>query len=118
MLSRAVLNAGLFSRKDIVALQVSLDKFLGNANQPASYEPADDHRFVGFPILHLPCIAWGGKLKGRVISWICCCREHFSHEQVFNACYSHAWDPSQARLAAVGGPLAYGLRGTYMSVWS
>ncbi|BDA46679.1 DDB1- and CUL4-associated factor 12 [Coccomyxa sp. Obi] len=44
--------------------------------------------------------------------------EHFSHEQVFNACYSHAWDPSQTRLAAVGGPLAYGLRGTYMSVWS
>jgi WD repeat-containing protein 40A len=45
------------------------------------------------------------------------CREHFSGEQVFNACYSHAWDPSATRLMAVGGPLAYGLRGCYMALW-
>ncbi|KAK9918446.1 hypothetical protein WJX75_004149 [Coccomyxa subellipsoidea] len=44
--------------------------------------------------------------------------EHFSGEQVFNACYSHAWDPTRTRLAAVGGPLAYGLRGSYMAVWN
>lgn len=45
------------------------------------------------------------------------CREHFHGEQVFNACYSHAWDPTSTRLMCVGGPLAYGLRGCYMALW-
>ncbi|CAL5228259.1 g11362 [Coccomyxa viridis] len=43
--------------------------------------------------------------------------EHFHGEQVFNACYSHAWDPTSTRLMCVGGPLAYGLRGCYMALW-
>ena len=36
---------------------------------------------------------------------------------VFNACYTHAWDPAGARLLVAGGPLAYGLKGCYVGVW-
>lgn len=38
-------------------------------------------------------------------------------QEVFNACYAHAWDPTCTKLLCVGGPLAYGLRGSYMALW-
>ncbi len=38
-------------------------------------------------------------------------------QPVFNACYAHAWDPTCTKLLCVGGPLAYGLRGSYMALW-
>lgn len=44
--------------------------------------------------------------------------EHFSRAEVLNACYAHAWDETGTRLLAAGGPLAYGLRGCYVGVWS
>ena len=44
-------------------------------------------------------------------------REHFMGQEVFNACYAHAWDPTCTKLLCVGGPLAYGLRGSYMALW-
>ena len=44
-------------------------------------------------------------------------REHFTGQPVFNACYAHAWDPTRTKLLCVGGPLAYGLRGSYMALW-
>ncbi len=44
-------------------------------------------------------------------------REHFMGQPVFNACYAHAWDPTCTKLLCVGGPLAYGLRGSYMALW-
>ncbi|KAK9827700.1 hypothetical protein WJX81_001747 [Elliptochloris bilobata] len=43
--------------------------------------------------------------------------EHFMGQEVFNACYAHAWDPTCTKLLCVGGPLAYGLRGSYMALW-
>jgi len=44
--------------------------------------------------------------------------EHFSRAEVLNACYAHAWDETGTRLLVAGGPLAYGLRGCYVGVWS
>ena len=44
--------------------------------------------------------------------------EHFSRAEVLNACYAHAWDKTGTRLLVAGGPLAYGLRGCYVGVWS
>ena len=44
-------------------------------------------------------------------------REHFVDERVGNAVYAHAWDPIGTRLIACGGPLAFGLRGSYMACW-
>ena len=44
--------------------------------------------------------------------------DHFSAVDVSNACYAHAWDPTGTRLMVAGGPLAYGLRGCYIGVWS
>jgi len=44
-------------------------------------------------------------------------REHFVDERVGNAVYAHAWDPNGTRLFACGGPLAFGLRGSYMACW-
>lgn len=46
------------------------------------------------------------------------CREHFEGMEVKNACYSHAWDPTETKLLAVGGPLAFGLSGNYAATWS
>jgi DDB1- and CUL4-associated factor 12 len=45
--------------------------------------------------------------------------DHFAEStEVLNACYAHAWDESGTRLLVAGGPLAYGLRGCYVGVWS
>ena len=44
--------------------------------------------------------------------------DHFAQAEVLNACYAHAWDESGTRLLVAGGPLAYGLRGCYVGVWS
>lgn len=43
--------------------------------------------------------------------------EHFNNMQIANACYAHAWDPTNTKLMTVGGPLPYGLRGCYMGLW-
>tara|TARA_B100001142_G_scaffold321095_2_gene367224 strand:+ start:49 stop:357 length:309 start_codon:yes stop_codon:yes gene_type:complete len=45
--------------------------------------------------------------------------EYFQHEQTpANACYAHEWDSTGTRLLVAGGPLAFGLRGCYLGVWS
>ena len=45
--------------------------------------------------------------------------EYFQHEQTpANACYAHEWDSTGTRLLVAGGPLALGLRGCYLGVWS
>lgn len=44
-------------------------------------------------------------------------REHFTGIHVGNAVYSHAWDPAGQRMFTAGGPLAYGLCGSYMACW-
>lgn len=41
----------------------------------------------------------------------------FYGEDIRNACYAHAWDPSGSRLFTCGGPLAFGLKGCYMGIW-
>lgn len=56
------------------------------------------------------CVRLTSRRPGR-------CREHFMGQEVFNACYAHAWDPTCTKLLCVGGPLAYGLRGSYMALW-
>ncbi|KAK9802066.1 hypothetical protein WJX73_010138 [Symbiochloris irregularis] len=43
--------------------------------------------------------------------------EHFTNVRIHNACYAHAWDPSCTKLMTVGGPLPYGLRGSYLGLW-
>eukprot|EP00887_Chlorella_sp_A99_P001144 scaffold14.g1144.t1 len=43
--------------------------------------------------------------------------DHFSGTAIHNACYAHAWDPSRTRLFACGGPLAYGLKGSYAALF-
>ncbi|KAL0027315.1 hypothetical protein WJX77_012210 [Trebouxia sp. C0004] len=44
--------------------------------------------------------------------------DHFTGMQIWNACYAHAWDPSKTKLFTCGGPLAFGLIGTYMALWN
>jgi hypothetical protein len=38
--------------------------------------------------------------------------------QVENAIFSHAWSPDGFALFSCGGPLAMGVRGCYMALWS
>ena len=45
-------------------------------------------------------------------------RDHFTGMRIWNACYAHAWDPSKTKLFTCGGPLAFGLIGSYMALWN
>ena len=46
------------------------------------------------------------------------CRDHFRGMDIWNACYAHMWDPTKTKLFSSGGPLAFGLVGSYMGVWN
>ena len=53
-----------------------------------------------------------GTLERNITYW-----DHFSYRTVRHACYAHVWDPSGTRLLACGGPLAFGLGGSYLALW-
>eukprot|EP00164_Ancoracysta_twista_P011241 GFYU01017268.1.p1 GENE.GFYU01017268.1~~GFYU01017268.1.p1 ORF type:complete len:437 (-),score=-14.21 GFYU01017268.1:70-1380(-) len=42
---------------------------------------------------------------------------HFMGMQFPNAVYTHCYDPTRSRLFAAGGPLPFGLGGSYAAVW-
>ena len=47
------------------------------------------------------------------------CRQYFQDAGgIANACYAHAWDPTGTKMFCAGGPLAFGLKGTYMGLWA
>jgi len=44
-------------------------------------------------------------------------RMHFSHQQTNNTVYTHCFDPTNTKLFVGGGPLPFGLCGSYAAVW-
>ncbi|CAG9463105.1 unnamed protein product [Pedinophyceae sp. YPF-701] len=61
--------------------------------------------------------SWGVHLGRGHVDTNAVFRQYFRNMHVFHACHAHAWDPAGTRMIAVGGPLAYGLRGCYVGVW-
>lgn len=43
--------------------------------------------------------------------------EYFAGHDVHHAVYTHAYDPSGTKLLVGGGPLPYGLKGSYLAMW-
>lgn len=43
--------------------------------------------------------------------------EHFRNASIANAVYTHCYDSSGTRLFTGGGPLQFGLCGSYAAVW-
>lgn len=41
----------------------------------------------------------------------------FGSSNIRQAFYTHKWDPSGTRIFTAGGPLPYGLSGSYLSIW-
>jgi len=44
-------------------------------------------------------------------------RTYFADAETPNAVYTHCYDPSGSRLFVAGGPLSFGLCGTYAALW-
>ena len=44
-------------------------------------------------------------------------REHFWDHDTPNTVYTHCFDPTHTRLFVGGGPLPFGLCGSYAAVW-
>ena len=43
--------------------------------------------------------------------------EYFAGHDIKHAVYTHSYDPSHTKLLVAGGPLPYGLKGSYIALW-